>query len=70
MKYKLQLGGICISPLLMTKTNYTITLKENLKILVQQRPLSGNLILVVGVYSLFFCDIFPIKVLGFEFENS
>ena len=28
MKYKLQLGGIGIFPLLIAKTNYTIILKE------------------------------------------
>ena len=54
----------------MAKTNYTITLKENLNLLVQRRLLPENLILVVGVYSLSFCDISLTKVLGFELRNS
>ena len=42
--------------------------KQNMKISLQRGTSLGNLIYVVGVLSLSFCDIFPTRFLGFMFE--
>ena len=56
MKYKLQVWEICISPYWLIQTT--------------KLQVWGNLILVVGVRSLCFCDISPTKVTGFKHENQ
>ena len=49
--------------------NYTNNNKKELEdAFLKRRPLSGNLIQVVGVCSHSFYDISPTKVLGFELE--